>query len=212
VIIGVGGEKGAGKDTLGQYFCSWGYKRVPFALPIRKILAEALQLPFAMFEDQDKKETPFPIPYSIGWRELNRILITARAYGKVSPEAVDRVVRRWQIDSREHRSPREMMQYVGTDLIRHNVDGDFWCQAFLREASQHANVVVPDCRFPNERAIIRKQGGLVVRIRAHNFGGDGHISENSLGADNEYDHVFNNTGTVVDLWEQAGRWVDAAKA
>lgn len=66
------------------------------------------------------------------------------------------------------RTPREILQIVGTNGFRAVVD-DFW----VRKAREHielamrvfeVHVVVPDVRFPNEARVIQDLGGRVVRV------------------------------------------------
>jgi len=54
------------------------------------------------------------------------------------------------------RSVRQLLQYIGTELFRTNIDPDIWVKSlwFNIENSQD-NYVIPDVRFPNELNYLR---------------------------------------------------------
>lgn len=72
------------------------------------------------------------------------------------------------------RSGREILQRIGTDALRDQVDQDFWIRCGLNRmkevnaayAQMHnkANWVNDDSRFPNEIAALRFRGFVVVRL------------------------------------------------
>lgn len=66
------------------------------------------------------------------------------------------------------KSPRELMQLMGTEFVRNMVYEDFWIWRMgqeLYQTSSDYNIVIDDCRFPNEVELIRKMGGLVIHLR-----------------------------------------------
>lgn len=66
------------------------------------------------------------------------------------------------------KSPRELMQLMGTEFVRNMVYEDFWIwrmEQELRQTSSDYNIVIDDCRFPNEVELVRKMGGLVIHLR-----------------------------------------------
>lgn len=76
-----------------------------------------------------------------------------------------------QTDPRYNRSPRELLQWLGTDVLRDQVDKDFFVKhmgwrldrILLEEGGQ---VVVTDVRFDNEAEVVRAYGGQVWRVDA----------------------------------------------
>lgn len=89
-------------------------------------------------------------------------------------------------------TPREIMQYIGTDLLRIQISKKYphigeklWVlslQRHIDELISHGvtKIIVPDLRFPNEECIIRKFNGKIIRvIRDALTSNDKHISENS---------------------------------
>ena len=62
-------------------------------------------------------------------------------------------------------TPRYILQYWGTEVCRNAFHDDIWIASLenkLRKTSD--DVVISDCRFPNEIRAIRKQGGYVIRV------------------------------------------------
>jgi len=62
------------------------------------------------------------------------------------------------------KSPRQLLQTLGTEWGRQMVCDDLWVLSALRAASRHDRVVVPDVRFDNEARAIRERGGVVLKV------------------------------------------------
>lgn len=81
-------------------------------------------------------------------------------------------------DRRYNASPREILQYVGTDLFRAALGERFprigesiWIRCLERRMAHTASPswVISDVRFPNEAKWIRRRGGFIVRIERGSF-------------------------------------------
>ena len=84
------------------------------------------------------------------------------------------------------KSPREMLQLLGTEFGRELIADDVWVRALEHRIKDADRVVIDDVRFPNEAEMIRKLGGVVVRVvRAGQELGlvDKHVSEQGLSGD-----------------------------
>ena len=103
-------------------------------------------------------------------------------------------------------TPREILQYIGTDCFRMKFGQDFpnigeniWAMSLERKIETllqrgFYKIVVPDIRFPNEEKVIRKFNGTIINVIRHNFiNQDTHISENSLDQIKVDFHVENTT-------------------
>jgi len=104
-----------------------------------------------------------------------------------------------QVDPRWCVTPRGMMQWLGTDIIRNQFDPDFWVKHFEFTFKHDALIVVSDLRFMNEASLIHKLGGLIVRLHRHD-NHDEHQSETEL----DYiipDMIINNNQSVDDLYQ-----------
>ncbi len=62
------------------------------------------------------------------------------------------------------KSPRELLQTLGTEWGRDMVRQDIWIRVAMQQASAIARCVITDVRFENEAAAIKTAGGRVWRI------------------------------------------------
>jgi adenylate kinase family enzyme len=103
-------------------------------------------------------------------------------------------------------TPRLMMQTLGTDWGREQINPDIWVKLWTRKAralvDAGASIVADDVRFPNEIEAIRALGGVIWRVERPGTAKMAHASEN---ADLPYDRLLVNDGTEADLsWLVAG--------
>jgi len=111
------------------------------------------------------------------------------------------------------KSPRELLQTLGTEWGREMVSQDIWINIAMRRAEEYReagwNVAITDVRFENEAEAIRDAGGQVWRIERPGAGLSGEAAEHSSEA-GVADHLVNqviwNTGTLDAL----GATVNAA--
>lgn len=65
------------------------------------------------------------------------------------------------------KSPRQLMQTLGTEWGRQQVHPDIWltlCKNKILRHIENRHVVVTDVRFENEASMIREMGGTIVHI------------------------------------------------
>lgn len=107
-----------------------------------------------------------------------------------------------KLDARWDRSPRQMMQLVGTDLFRRHVDRDFWVKHMDLWLDAHATdlVVVSDVRFQNEADLIKRRGGFLWRVERETPHQDAHESETQ--DIRHVDLLLDNSRSVTDLHHQ----------
>jgi dephospho-CoA kinase len=100
------------------------------------------------------------------------------------------------------KSPRLIMQLLGTEVGR-AIDVNVWVKSIERKLVGLSSIVIPDCRFQNEADMIRRNGGIIVRIDRPSLGPqtDMHASETSL-ANYEFDDIIVNDGTLNDLYSK----------
>jgi hypothetical protein len=95
---------------------------------------------------------------------------------------------------------REVLQFVGTELFRHQIYADVWIQSVFRRPREDRDIVIiADARFPNEARFALKYGMLIKVERDTNLEGDGHDSETALDNYNDYHHIIKNNGSFDDL-------------
>jgi len=117
----------------------------------------------------------YPLKEIIG-RELFG-LNDDQLYG--SEEAKEAIIPDWGF------SARQILQLVGTECFRKVIRDDFWVvlgkRRLLELTAKKYDIVISDCRFPNEMEAIKSVGGITVRIiRDGQISLDSHPSENSL--------------------------------
>ena len=94
-------------------------------------------------------------------------------------------------------STRWFLQILGTECLRRQVSPDFWLDRMRLELRQRntPRVVITDCRFENEAALVRDLGGIVIEVRRLGTVGSGHVSDAGITPD----AVIGNAGTIADL-------------
>lgn len=125
-------------------------------------------------------------------------------------------------------TPREIAQYLGTEVFRHTVSPSFWVDRMERRLSLEGNhgnshdalyepgdtVIIPDVRFQNEVDFILAHNGIIlhlIREGTKPVGIPGHSSEgfvpsSSTASDRIID--LNNNGTVAQLEALAVYWIN----
>ncbi|MNJ31628.1 hypothetical protein D3C77_262700 [compost metagenome] len=117
------------------------------------------------------------------------------------------------------RSPRELMQALGTGWGRNLVHPDLWILLaeqnleFLDQTNDNASgFVISDLRFENEADFVRKRGGIVIHVlRSDADEVNPHISESGIGIQDN-DLVLHNDGALEDLSGQIDEFFTALTA
>lgn len=104
------------------------------------------------------------------------------------------------------KSPRQMMQALGTDWARSLVHQDFWIILAGKEISSlqddYIEVVVTDVRFENEAEFLRNKGGEIWHINREGAGTPhSHASEAGIQRKPE-DKVLDNNSSLYALFRQ----------
>lgn len=108
------------------------------------------------------------------------------------------------VDKRWNLTPRKMMQFLGTDTVRNNIDKDFWIKHFKYwyEENKSKNIVITDCRFQNEIDAIKEIGGMIIKINRNTINFDDHISEQGIDQLNNIDLTLDNNLTKDDFFHK----------
>ena len=96
------------------------------------------------------------------------------------------------------KTPREVMQTLGTEWGRDYVYSKIWLDSWERSVCDLTYVVVEDLRYLNEAELVKNRGGEIWRIKRPDYQCNGHISETEMEGI-EPDLVIRNNGSVAEL-------------
>ena len=140
MIIGVCGFIGSGKDTIADYLTNFHeFRRESFANSLKDAVSMVFNWDRTMLEGRTKSARE--------WRE------------QVDPWWAERL-------GMQHLTPRWVLQYWGTEVCRKGFHDDMWIASLenkLRNSTD--DIVISDCRFPNEIKSIKDAGGIVIRVK-----------------------------------------------
>lgn len=138
-IIALTGLKGSGKDTTADYiiknYPNW--EKDSFAAVLKDITS-------VLF----------------GWDR--KMLAGETVEDRAKREEKDEY---WSNKFGRDITPRNMLQFLGTDVLRTHLHEDIWVNALERKIiNTDKNVVITDCRFKNEIDMLRQLGAVIIRI------------------------------------------------
>jgi len=112
-------------------------------------------------------------------------------------------------------TPRHAMQVIGTDLFRLHMGQEFphigdniWVKSLerriLEQLQQGHSVVIDDIRFPNEAELIRKMGGLLIRITRPNVNQNVNNQHSSEQSNQQIitNYTINNNGSIEHFYDK----------
>jgi hypothetical protein len=170
MIIGLCGACGAGKDTVANILVNeHGFVKLSFAAALKDVVSIVFSWPREMLEGDT--------PSSRTWRE------TVDPFWTNKTGIVDF-------------TPRRALQIVGTDLFRNRLYQETWIDIVenkitkILETHPDAHIVITDCRFVNEIALIQKFPGarIIQIVKSYNY--------NSVVYS---DLIIQNDGTLEEL-------------
>ena len=202
-IIGIVGFIGSGKDTVADYLVNFHqFRRESFANSLKDAVSVVFGWDRELLEGRTNQ--------SRIWRETRDEWWSERLGCDVTP--------RW------------VLQYWGTEVIRKGFHDDLWVASLEnRLRSSKDDIVITDCRFPNEIKAIRNAGGQVVRIKRgpepawfddaksmnkgatrntswalskHRIEHLGVHASETAWVGSKFDVVLNNDGTIEELYQQ----------
>lgn len=114
------------------------------------------------------------------------------------------------IDEYWNITPREVYQFVGTELFRNQMDNliksvgsDMWVKVLEKKIldNKTTKFVITDVRFKNEAEMIKKNGGFLIKLKRNTQKQDSHISETELD-EIKCDYEIINNGSLEDLYDK----------
>jgi len=97
------------------------------------------------------------------------------------------------------KSPRELLQTLGTEWGRDTVHREIWVRRAMRAARGYVDAVITDVRFDNEAQAIREAGGVVWEVRRMGAGIPGGHSSEAGVSDALISLRIDNNGSHADL-------------
>lgn len=114
------------------------------------------------------------------------------------------------------KTPRELLQLLGTECGRGIIDPLIWIKALKRriDLSESPRIVISDMRFNNELEAVKSWGGHVVKVLRHDYVPEGlseaqrtHPSETELDGYDSWDYILrNDTGLTALSDRTAEMW------
>lgn len=176
MIIGLSGYARSGKDEAAVALQELGFHRVAFADKLREVI-------YAL----DPLVAPTPEGYFVNPKTPVRL-----------QEVIDDFGWGGYKDGPYAKEIRRLLQRLGTEAGREALWDSIWVDAAFAGAPEDANIVVTDCRFPNEAEAIVERGGEVWRITRPGVGpANSHASETGLD-DWDFDVKITNEGTLEE--------------
>ena len=123
-------------------------------------------------------------------------------------------------DGSEETKPRELLQQLGTNIIRENIDNKFFIKKMIDDIKVYSyffdTIVISDARFKIEIDDIKNtfNNVIAVRIERPNFDNGltsdqkKHPSEIDLDDYNKFDYKLINDGTLEDLKKKVEKLVE----
>jgi hypothetical protein len=193
MIVGIIGFIGSGKDTAADYLVNHhDFVRESFASNLKDSVAAIFGWDRTLLEGLTEEARIWREQVDTWWASrLNMPTLT----------------------------PRWVLQHWGTEVCRQGFHDDIWIASLEnRLKNTNQNIVISDCRFPNELTSIKNSGGILIRVCRGDdpewydlalnskelmpiVYPDVHTSEWAwIGTD--FDYVVENNGSKQDLFSQ----------
>ena len=111
------------------------------------------------------------------------------------------------------RTYRELLQYLGTELLRNQLHKNVWINSLFSKYKptptfeyssivEFPNWIISDVRFKNECKAIKDRNGILIKINRDIGIQSTHQSEIELDSYTDWDYEINNNGSIEDLIKQ----------
>ena len=191
-LIGISGNAGAGKDTLGRYIYTH-YQNIykeAFADPLKDACSHAFGIPREYFDDSDLKNTVHEY-WGVSARQIAQFIGT------------------------------EVFRNNLDNLLKCDLNNDFWVRRLKGKISgaliletegiyeNGDTLVIPDIRFQNEIDFIYQNNGVIISLQRSGYEGNvgilNHVSESgisTLAFKPGAHYILENNGSIPDLYNQ----------
>lgn len=148
----------------------------------------------------------------VGKDEVARVLVERHDFTRVAfADPLKDVATACGWDGQKDERGRKFLQDLGVG-IRDHLNGEAWVLAAEESIEEiQRPIVISDVRFQNEVFMIKRRGGIVVRVERPNTGAvNGHVSEHAVTAA-DCDAILHNNGTLDDLPIEVAMLLDQFK-
>ncbi len=205
VTIGVAGRARRGKGTIVGFLAQWAalqgqpVQLVSLADPLKDFLTAVIGRSAPFRGTDEERNAPIP---EITWRDF------APSFVQAASELAGR-----QLDPNDHPFGRQLLQLVGTDVIRKMWLPDVWVRIARNKAQAFPGLTfIDDCRFANECVLKSADpNGLfdfVLKVNRPGWPMSDHASEVAVDHIplNRFDRVIENDGTLCALERKVHEW------
>ena len=139
MIIGICGLIGSGKDTIADYLQNiHQFRRESFAHTLKDAVSAVFGWDRELLEGRTRESREWREQVDTWWAE--------------------------RLDMPDL-TPRYVLQFWGTEVARKSFHDDIWIASLENKLRKtHDDIVISDCRFPNEIKAIKRAGGIVIRV------------------------------------------------
>lgn len=215
-VLGISGFAGSGKDTIANHLIEkhgWSGK-LSFARNLKDMVKYVFKLSEYQVSDHDGKK-----------QDLGEVVLTTSQLGGIltwmcrTHDASGLAGRKAEIkqflaDSvgRKFSTPREIMQFVGTDVCR-NIIPTYHIDIIQKLVQQiEGNWIITDVRFINEAEMLQSLNGVLIRVERPDLSLTEvyrHSSETALNDWNQWNSVIlNDTPNVEDLYTKVDKFLE----
>lgn len=193
MIIGFCGRMQSGKTELAKICEDNGYTKLYFALPLKKLCADILDISINELNKAKAEGTDIALILN------DDICDIISVETDIPLDTVKEICGGKTIGT-----VREMLQFIGTDLIR-QYNSDWHVNRIRKMINPEIDYVIDDVRFQNEKKMIEEMGGdvwFVTRTTLNNV--SNHISETSITWKQCWNRIIINNKTLENLifkWE-----------
>ena len=216
IVIGLIGPKTCGKSTVTAILDEfYNVREAALADKLKNVSAEVFGMRREQLDRQDMKEVDFEEPKELSSERISKVL---EGFGVNIDSFKDPVLMQTYrefykpITGRMLRSPREVAQIIGTEVLRF-VDQDIHCKNV--RISNDSFTVVSDVRFSNEYSYFNNLNNVkfiplyIQRDLAEaQVKPDSHISEREFMEFRDKCFKVNNNGDLKDTERQVKQIVD----
>ena len=200
-IIGLTGPAGCGKDTVAELLATHArFTALAFADALRSEVCRGFGVDLSLLTRRDLKEQPTDALALERCSDNSFIGVMLKhffcAHGEHAAQSLV-----------APRSPRQIMQWWGTEYRRHTCREDYWTRTLkarvhIQQQGQlwrQARHVISDVRFPNEAEAIRSMGGVIWQVKRPDLALDTRHSSETDGSVFKPEAVINNRHDIKHL-------------